>query len=564
MYILGINFSSHDTSACLVRDGELVAFIEEERLTRIKHTSAFPERAIAKILADAHITLKDIDYIALPTTHAMPIGTVLSFHMSFGIRNFIPLLMKHVRYRFKFYRALRRFQSRVDKKKTKIVFVEHHMSHMANAFLVSPFQKAAIFTVDNNGDGLSSRLGVGEGNTITTLRTFPISESIGNVYYLTTQFLGFSEEGGEGKVMGLSSYGDPETFIHVFRDMVRLRDDGSYTLNKSYFSAIPKGLLNCDVQLSELFIHQVGPARKHSEPLTQVHYDIAAALQKITEETIVHVLKHLHARTQLDTLVLAGGVTLNSVMNGKLHRLTPFKEIFIQPLSYDGGNAIGASFYVWNVLLGNTKRFQFTSCYLGPAFSTEQIRAELQEMKLPFEEVDDPSSCAADLIANGKIIGWFQGRMEAGARALGNRSILANPRMAEMKDIVNAYVKHREPFRPFAPAILVERVGAYFDDTLPVPFMERVFDVRKERRADIPAVTHVDGTGRLQTVSQEQNPRFYKLIQAFEQRTGVPVVLNTSFNIRGEPIVCTPADAIRCFYSTGMDALILDRFLLKK
>ena len=305
MYILGINFSSHDTSACLVRDGELLSFIEEERLTRQKHTSEFPSRAIAKILEDARITLDDVDVIALPTTHAMPLKTVLWFHLQLGIRSFVPLLMKHLRYRLKFFRTFRRFKSRINTKKTKIIFVEHHTSHMANAFLVSPFKTAAIFTVDNNGDGLSSRLGIGDGSSIETLRTFPIAESIGNVYYLTTQFLGFGEESGEGKVMGLSSYGDPEKFITVFRDMVRLHADGSYTLNRKYFAAIPKGVLNCDVQLSDYFIKQVGARRKPKEALTQVHYDIAAGLQKITEETVVHILGHLHAQTKLDNLVLA-------------------------------------------------------------------------------------------------------------------------------------------------------------------------------------------------------------------------------------------------------------------
>lgn len=564
MYILGINFSSHDTSACLVRDGELLGFIEEERFNRIKHTSEFPARAIAYLLKQEGISQDKIDYVAIPTTQNMPLGILLRLSFSFGWRGIMSIIMMNLKYRFKYLRTLQKFKQRIRNSPTKIVFVEHHTAHLANAFFLSPFQKAAVLSVDNNGDGLSSRLAYGEGNRLKFIDSLKLPHSIGLLYYIITQYLGFTEESGEGKVMGLASYGNPDRFIDVFRDIVQLKPGGSYTINTKYFIAKSSGIFGHAVNVSDLFIRQCGQPRRSGEPFTKEHEDIAAGLQKITEETVVHVLNYLYNKTKCENLALSGGVVLNSVMNGMLHRKTPFKNIFVQPLAYDGGNAVGAAFYVWNVVLGRSRRYQLSSCYLGPEFSSDTVRGTLEEMKLNYEILENPSKRAAELIAEGKIIGWFQGRMEAGARALGNRSILADPRVPEMKDIVNKHVKHREPFRPFAPAILENNLSEYFEDSVPVPFMEKVFTIRPERRHMIPAVTHVDGTGRLQTVNKQGNPRFFDLITEFNRITGVPVVLNTSFNIKGEPIVCSPADAIRCFYSTGIDFLIIDRFLLKK
>lgn len=563
MYILGINFSSHDTSACLLKDGKIVGFIEEERLNRIKHTSEFPSMAIASLLKSEGITMDQVGYVAIPTTHTVSLLTQFKFSFSFGLKGLF-LVVMNLKYRLKYKRNLERFKHRINPGKTKLVFVEHHTAHIANAFLASPFQESAIFSVDNNGDGLTSRLAVGRGTDIKNLGYFSLPQSIGLVYYLVTQHLGFAEEGGEGKVMGLASYGNPDKYIDVFRDIIKLKPNGSYSINTKYFRVKPSGFFSGSLETSDLFASRLGVPRKKDQPITKEHEDVAAALQKMTEESVFHVLRELYQKTKVPNLCISGGVALNSVMNGKIHRETPFKNIFIQPLAYDGGNSIGAAFYTWNIVLGKPRSFMFDSCYLGPEFSEEQIMKVIEESKLSYEKISNPAKAAAELIAEGKIIGWFQGKMEAGARALGNRSILADPRRAEMKDIVNKQVKHREPFRPFAPAILEERVSEYFEDSIPVPFMERVFAIRPEKQKLIPAVTHVDGTGRLQTVRRDSNPLYYDIIKTFENITGVPVILNTSFNIKGEPIVCSPIDAIKCFYSTGLDSLIIGNILLKK
>ncbi len=563
-YILGINFSSHDTSACLLRDGELIGFVEEERFNRVKHTYEFPERAIDYLLKNEGITINNVDYVAFPTSDSVPFKFLFPNSLIFGVLGGLPLIVMNLRYRFKFWRVVQNFKRRLNKN-TKVVLVGHHDSHLANAFLISPFEKAAILTVDGAGDGLASQMAFGEDTSIKNLKSVCFPHSVGLLYLLVTMHLGFGDwDGGEGKVMGLSSYGDPNRYINVFRDMVHLKKDGSYSLNMKYFRVKRTNFPSGTIRFSDYFREKFGQQRKSGEPILKQHEDIAAGLQKIVEETVVHMLNHLYNQTKSGNLVISGGVALNSVMNGKLHRQTPFKNIFVQPIAYDGGNSIGAAFYVWNKTLGKARSYQFSSCYLGPEFSNESIRQVLDENKLNYEILEDPSVCAAKLISDGRIIGWFQGRMEAGARALGNRSILADPRRAEMKDIVNKQVKHREPFRPFAPAILAESVGQYFEDNLPVAYMERVFSIRPEKRRIIPAVTHVDGTGRLQTVSLRDNEMFYNLISEFNRITGVPVVLNTSFNVKGEPIVCSPVDAIRCFYSTGMDDLIIGKFLLKK
>ena len=564
IYILGINFSSHDTSACLLRDGRLLGFVEEERFNRVKHTYEFPHRSIAYLLKTEGISMDQVDYVAFPTSDSVPLRLLIRNSLRFGISGALPLVVMNLRYRFKFWRSVRNFKRGLAGR-TKVVLVDHHDSHLANAFLVSPFKEAAILTIDGAGDGLTSQLALGDGTSIKRINSIEFPQSVGLLYLLITMHLGFGDwDGGEGKVMGLSSYGNPDRYIDTFRDMVTFKSDGTYVLNKRYLRVKRTNFPSGTIRFSRCFFDKFGPQRKVGEPISQQHQDIAAGLQRIVEETVVHVLNHLHKKVKTDNLVLSGGVVLNSVMNGKLHRQTPFKNIFMQPIAYDAGNAIGAAFHVWNVLLGKPRDYTFDSCYLGPEFSRDEIQETLEEAKLNYEVLDNPSRRAAELIADGKIIGWFQGKMEAGARALGNRSILADPRKAEMKDIVNKQVKHREPFRPFAPAILQENVGEYFEDNLPVTYMERVFSIKPQKRSLIPAVTHVDGTGRLQTVSKQNNQQFYDLISEFNKITGVPVVLNTSFNIKGEPIVCSPFDAIRCFYSTGMDYLILGQFLLSK
>ena len=568
-YILGINFSSHDTSACLLKDGELLGFAEEERFNRVKHTYEFPERAIDYLLKNEGIVIDRVDYVAFPTSDSVPLKFLVPNSLRFGILGGLPLIIMNLRYRFKFWRVVQNFKRRLNGR-TKVILVGHHDSHLANAFLISPFQKAAILTIDGAGDGLASQLAFGEDSSITKIDSICFPHSVGLLYLLVTMHLGFGDwDGGEGKVMGLSSYGDPNRYVEVFRDMVQLKKDGTYALNMKYFRVKRTNFPSGTIRFFSYFTEKFGPQRKGGEPILKQHEDIAAGLQKIVEETVVHMLNHLHKQTKSDNLVISGGVALNSVMNGKLHRQTPFKNIFVQPIAYDGGNSIGAAFHVWNNVLGNPRRYQFSSCYLGPEFSDESTRRILDENKLKYEILDDPSKRAAKLISDGRIIGWFQGRMEAGARALGNRSILADPRRAEMKDIVNTKIKFREPYRPFAPVVLAEKASDYFDvgkldHKYLTNFMLAVFPVKKHMRKIVPAITHVDGSARPQIITKGQNSRYYNIVKAFGRKTGVYVLMNTSFNLKGEPIVNTPENAFNTFKASGLDYLALERFIVDK
>jgi carbamoyltransferase len=563
MYILGVNLASHDSSACLLKDGMLLGFIEEERLNRQKHTSALPLKAVDLLLKTEGITMSDIEHLAVFTVAQGSLWRSVVDGFNLDLSKIHHLLWSKIKYRRKFSKDLKSFVGHYHFTGA-VDIVDHHMAHLAAAFLVSPFKKAAVVSLDGMGDGYSGKFAIGEGNTLRVIGGVRHPHSIGLLYEKVTQYLGFGETGDEGKVMGLSSYGDPSVYLEQFRNILILDPDGGLRLNPDYLAFKNTGVIGGSFKLSPLFVQQFGPARTTAEPIERRHQDIAAALQKMTEQAIHHVLTAVHAQTECDALAFGGGVVLNSVANGTLSYTTPFKKIFIQPIGYDGGSAIGAAYYVWNILLSKPRTYTWNTAYLGPAFSSSQIQQTLDALRLRYEVLPDPGATAAKLIADGNIIGWFQGRMEAGARALGNRSILADPRIAEMKDIINARVKFRESFRPFAPVVLEEHTGRYFEIDMPVQFMERVFMVKKDKQSEIPAVTHVDGTGRLQTINKRQNPEFYDLLSKFHGLTGVPVVLNTSFNIKGEPIVCTPVDAIRCFYSTGMDQLILDRFLLSK
>jgi len=563
--ILGINCTSHDTSACLVKDGAISGFVEEERLNREKHTTAFPTKSIDWVLANGGLTIDDLDAIAVATTNHEPWGHFFRYPKYFGFVGSLILLASNIRYRIKFAKDISSFKKRIKNKKIPIYFVDHHKAHAANGFLISPFQKAAILTIDGIGDGLSSRLAYGSDNNINFIGEYKFPDSIGYLYERFTHQLGFNETGDEGKVMGLSPYGEVKSeYKNVFSEIVRLDSDGAYQLTPAFLNVKRTGFLRGTFALSQLTNEKLGPARKKGEPLNQNHQDIAATLQRTTESTVFHVLKNLYTETSCENLVISGGVGLNSVCNGKIHLHTPFKNIFVNPVVADNGNAIGAAYYVWNIIFKQPRNFVLKDGYLGPEYSTKEVKKLIDEYKLSYENVDNISRKAAELIADGKIIGWFQGKMEAGARALGNRSILADPRIAGMKDQLNNQVKFREPFRPFAPAILEEKIGDYFVDVISVPFMEKVLPIKPEKHSVIPAVTHVDGSGRLQSINRSSNPRYYDLIKEFENITGVPVVINTSFNIKGEPIVCSPTDAIRCFFSTGMDYLIIDKFLIKK
>jgi len=450
--------------------------------------------------------------------------------------------------------------------------VEHHKAHMASAFLVSGFDRAAILSIDGFGDFVSTMWGVGEGNRIEVLGQIEYPHSAGIVYTATSQYLGFPKYGDEGKVMGLAPYGNPR-FLEQFRDIVQTEPEGRFKLNLNYFRHHSEGVeMTWDDGsptigriFSHKFVETFGPARYNGNPLGEHEQDIAASLQARLEEVGFHVLNHLHKQTGSRRLALAGGVAFNSVMNGKILLHTPFEEIYVQPAAGDAGTALGVCYWIENVLLQRPRTFIMGHAYTGPEYRNGQIERVVNGSGLKHRLLEDAQlpRVAAQAIADGKIVGWFQGRMEFGPRALGNRSIVVDPRRQEMKDILNARIKKREPFRPFAPSILEERVADYFEQTHPAPSMLMVYQIKPEKRAAIPAVTHVDGSGRLQTVSRDANPLYYDLIREFDRITGIPVVLNTSFN-EDEPIVCTPDQAMDCFQRTRMDVLFLGNYMVER
>lgn len=567
MYILGFDCYGHDSAAALLRDGEIVAMAEEERFAREKHTLAFPAHAIRYCLDEAGISIDDVDYIAYywdPSLHvADQMWHIIRYlPRSLGLvrsrlgQNFLPMVRLDHTLRNNLGLSAR---SKVH----QIHRIEHHAAHAASTFLLSPFEEAAILSVDAVGEWASTWFGIGEGNSLRKLGEVGFPHSVGMLYGSVTEYLGFHFASGEGKVMGLAPYGDPKVYLPEFRKIVRLEPEGRFSLDMSYFEY---HLYGRGHWVSDKFARVFGPPRRREEPIEKRHEDVAAALQRITEEVSLHMAEHLHAVTGKRNLCIAGGVGLNSVMNGRILQHGPFEEIFIQPAANDAGTAIGAALWVHSCLLGLPRPPAMEHAYWGPTFTDEEIAATLARYdgRLVYRQLDDPARAGAEIIARGEILGWFQGRMEFGPRALGNRSILADPRWPEMKDLLNARVKHREPFRPFAPSVLEERTGEYFTVDHLSPFMILVFDVRPEKRALVPAITHVDGTGRVQTVSRETNPRYWALISEFERLTGVGLVLNTSFNVMGEPIVCQPHEAIECFLNTGIDRLIIGDYLVEK
>jgi len=449
----------------------------------------------------------------------------------------------------------------LDGSRLNIYYVMHHLAHAAT-FFFSPFEHAAIMTIDAFGEKQCVLFGEGKDNQIRVLWSQNFPHSLGAFYSTMTEFLGFQAQSDEWKLMGASSYGDPDRYYGKLRSLVQFKEDSGFELDLSYFShyQFPRVDRYTPKLMALLGLKPNEPDR----PLTQEYYDLAAATQRVTEDVYFHLLNQLHQRTKLDRLVLAGGVVFNSVANGKLFERTSFKEIFIPPTPDDSGGSLGAAYYVYHQVLGHPRTYVMSSNYLGPSYSDQEIQEYLKKVKVAHKVLQKPAQAGAELVARGKILGWFQGRLEFGDRALGNRSILADPRDPSMKDRVNETVKYREPFRPFAPSILLEYLDDYFVNAVPTPFMEKVFPVRPAKRHVIPAVTHVDGTGRLQTVTREQNPVYWNLIEAFRELTGVPVVLNTSFNLKGEPVVCSPQDALRTFYSSGLDALIMGNTLITK
>jgi carbamoyltransferase len=578
MHILGINAYHGNASAALVSGGRLVAAVEEERFNRVKYAAGFPAAAIRYCLETAGITLGEVDHVAVPRNPWARLGTKLFYALkmpSFA-RERAKVLARFVGIPEALAQA---FDAAPEKIRAKFHRVEHHQAHLASTFFVSPFDQAALLSADGLGDFASTMWGTGQGNRMTIAGSIAFPHSLGMYYTGVSQYLGFRKFGDEYKVMGLAAYGEP-AYLEEFRQIVRTNGGIGFRLGLDYFQHHRTGpemtwsdagkTPELGLMFSSYMAKRLGPARDPAAPVEKSQRDAAASLQARLEEVLFGMLRALHARTGLKAVCLAGGVAFNCVANGKIFEETPFEQIFVQPAAGDAGLAIGAAYFVHHQVLGQPRSFVMDNAYWGPEYSSEKMRSavaasRLREEGMEIAELPEEQIAkeAAKEIAAGKILGWFQGRAEWGPRALGNRSIVADPRRAGMKEILNARIKHREMFRPFAPSILAEATADFFERSNPSPFMTQAYSVRPEKRAAIPAPTHVDGTGRLQTVTREANPRYWRLIREFGDLTGVPVVLNTSFN-DNEPIVCRPEEAIECFLRTKMDALVLGDFLVRK
>ncbi len=574
MYILGINAYHAGAAACLIKDGELIAAVEEERFRRIKYCAGFPSESIKYCLQVAGISARDLDHVGISRDPRANLHRKILFALRW--RPKLSLIRERLSDMTELRCVKKAFCENLELDASGLMpefhYVEHHQAHMASAFFVSPFQEAAIISVDGFGDFVSTMIGKGYGNKIETLDRVNYPHSLGIFYTAVTQWLGFPNFGDEGKVQGLAGYGEP-TFLDAFREIVRLQSKGRFELDLDYFIHWAEGVdMTWDegspvlgTIYSQKFKDKFGAPREPRAEITRQHANMATSLQAMLEEAEFHILRHLEQVTGLKSLCMAGGVALNSTFNGKVLPNTPFEDIFIQPAANDAGTALGAAYYIYHHILGNLRCFIMKHAYTGPRFTNGTIEQVLQQHNLAYKTHDELelARIAAELVARGNVLGWFQNEMEWGPRALGNRSIIADPRREDMKDILNARIKHREQFRPFAPSVLVEQVGAYFDQTYPDPFMLKVYNVLERKRSHIPAVTHVDGTGRLQTVDREVNPLYWQLIKEFENITSVPVILNTSFN-ENEPIVCRPQEAVDCFMRTRMDALIIGNYLVRK
>ena len=578
MYILGINAYHGNASAAIIADGRLVAAVEEERFNRVKYAAGFPSAAIRYCLDAAGITLSEVDHIAIPRNPWARLGTKLLYAMrmpSFA-RERAKVMARFVGIPEALAQA---FDMAPEKIRATYHRIEHHQAHLASTFFVSPFEQAALLSADGLGDFASTMWGTGRGNRMSIDGAIAFPHSLGLYYTAVSQYLGFRKFGDEYKVMGLAAYGEP-AYLDEFRKIVTTNGGVGFRLGLKYFKHHRTGpdmtwsdagkTPEIGAMFSDYMAERLGPARDPAAPVEKVHRDGAATLQARLEEVLFEMLRALHARTKQKAVCLAGGVAFNCVANGKIFDETPFEQIFVQPAAGDAGLAIGAAYFVHHQTLGQPRSFVMKDAYWGPGYTSEQILAAVSTSRLQGEGMEiselhesEIAKEAAKEIAAGKILGWFQGRAEWGPRALGNRSIVADPRRPDMKDILNARIKHREMFRPFAPSVLAEATGEYFEKSDPSPFMTQAYSVRPEMRDTIPAPTHVDGTGRLQTVTQEANPRYWGLIREFGNLTGVPVVLNTSFN-DNEPIVCRPEEAIECFLRTKMDVLVLGDILVRK
>lgn len=586
--ILGISAFYHDSAAALVVDGDVVAAAQEERFTRKKHDFGFPLRAIEYCLAEAGLTPKDLDYVGFYDKPLLKFERLLETYLAFapaGFRSFAAAIPLWLHQKLHLPREMR--QGLKGQYRKRFIFAAHHESHAASAFFPSPFEEAAILTLDGVGEWATASCGVGRGNRIMLTHELRFPHSLGLLYSAFTYFCGFKVNSGEYKLMGLAPYGDPKYEETILKKLVDLKDDGSFRMDMSYFNYC-QGLTMTSRKFERLF---GGPPRRPESPLTQREMDLAASIQKVTEEIMLRAARHVHRQTGVNNLCLAGGVALNCVGNGRIQREGPFKKIWIQPAAGDAGGALGVALLVWHQLLGNPR----TPCrhdsqqgsLLGPQFSAEEVRARLDALGAKyrsFPNEDRLCEYVAGLLDSEKVVGWMQGRMEFGPRALGCRSVLGDARSREMQKVMNLKIKFRESFRPFAPAVLRDRAGEYFqmrngDESPYMLLVAPVANAKRTRgdvpavfgldrlnqiRSSVPAITHVDYSARVQTVDAPRHGRFYRLLKAFEGRTGCPVLINTSFNVRGEPLVCTPEDAYRCFMATGMDALVIEDFVLLK
>ncbi|MEA5541518.1 carbamoyltransferase [Limnoraphis robusta Tam1] len=627
MHILGISAYYHDSAAALVRDGEIIAAAQEERFSRKKHDARFPEHAIRYCLQQANITLLDVDHIVFYDKPLVKFERLLETYLSYapnGFRSFMTAMPVWLKEKLYLKTVLKKEFSKLlgvkHAKLPKLMFSEHHQSHAASAYFPSPFERAAVLCLDGVGEWATTTVWLGEGNSLTPQWEIDFPHSLGLLYSAFTYYTGFKVNSGEYKLMGLAPYGEPIYVDKILTHLIDLKDDGTFRLNMDYFN-YTVGLTMTNKKFDQLF---EGPPRKPESKLTQREMDIAASIQVVTEEVVLRLSRTVQKELNVDYLCMAGGVALNCVANGRILREGPFKEIWIQPAAGDAGGALGAALAVWyqyhnqprtvesekvfaevgatvetpsvqnsgiatlqpKLKTVSAPKDQMKGSYLGPKFSDEDIQLYLDSIKAVYRRLDDAELMPrlAEILDDGNVIGWFQGRMEFGPRALGGRSIIGDPRNSKMQSVMNLKIKYRESFRPFAPSVLAERVSDYFEMNCPSPYMllvapiqenlrismtaeqQQLFGIDKLNipRSEIPAITHVDYSARVQTVHKDTNPRYHNLISHFEKRTGCGVIVNTSFNVRGEPIVCTPEDAYRCFMRTEMDYLVLENYLLAK
>ena len=593
-YILGISAYYHDSAAALLKDGEVVAAAQQERFTRKKHDEGFPAEAIEYCLAEAGITFSELSQVVFYDKPLVKFERLLETYLSYapkGFRSFIAAMPIWLKEKLYLKTTLKRELSALaDCKATELpplMFAGHHQSHAASAFYFSPYDKAVVLCLDGVGEWATTSAWLGDGKDLEPLWEIDFPHSLGLLYSAFTYFTGFRVNSGEYKLMGLAPYGDPKYTDLIFEHIIDLKEDGTYKLDMQYFNYCT-GLTMTNNKFAELF---GGPARKPESEVTQREMDIAASIQKVTEEVVLRLARTLHKETGVDNLCLAGGVALNCVANGKIQREGPFKDIWIQPAAGDAGGALGAAAVIWHEYLGNERsssngKDRMKGSYLGPRPTADQIRAELDAAGAVYKELSDDELFPqlAEILEQENVIGWMRGRMEFGPRALGGRSIIGDPRSAKMQSVMNLKIKYRESFRPFAPSVLAEKVSDWFEFEGESPYMLMVADVCEDKRiamtdeqkalfgidklnvprSEIPAVTHVNYSARVQTVHKETNARYHALLEAFFDKTGCPVLVNTSFNVRGDPIVCTPEDAYRCFMRTEMDYLVLENVLIAK